>query len=561
MKASRKKVWVLALCWSIIATHQIFGQQTQNEVRLQFRVRYVTPDAVYFNSGRADGVRSGDHVWVTRNGERLVQLEVKYLAEHSASCPMKPEDRENLGSSLPVQIGDGILWLIPRQEFLRRTAPSDQPEEERRAPSTQKKGRGARSEPKRYPRRRQKVNNVLNGQISTQAFGQKDKGPQRFDFLESSAYWRLHFERPGGLPLRLATRVRSSQNYRQAGATGMQKQPALHRVYEITLEYTTPEMPLELAVGRMLRNEMRGVGYLDGVTLGYRFNEIWKAGIFAGTQPESYRYEFRPDEKKLGGFLQMKTAMGKNSDLTIAATGVGRYIHQQVSREYLTTQVDFNFARQMYITQYLEMDFNRNWRRKASANAIDLSNAYFNTSYYPRTWISFGVSYDARRLVRTWETQSIADSLFDRALRQGWRANLTLQPAALTRITLDGSLQKHRDTPDVYSASIFAGVSNLRRSGVGISTRLSYFGNSLSAGYYPALEVSRNFFGVVYATLGGGAYLYRMGSEGKTQSNPWERLRLDINLTRRFFLSSTFENFHGNTMNFVRGFVDLGWRF
>jgi hypothetical protein len=66
---------------------------------------------------------------------------------------------------------------------------------------------------------------------------------------------------------------------------------------------------------------------------------------------------------------------------------------------------------------------------------------------------------------------------------------------------------------------------------------------------------------VLYLTAGGGAYIYRFQNGDKSQVNPWERLRLDINLTRRFFLSSAFENFHGETMQFLRGFFDLGWRF
>jgi hypothetical protein len=392
-------------------------------------------------------------------------------------------------------------------------------------------------------------------------FWTKDRSPQQFDFLESSAYLRLDFERPAGLPLRLTARGRSSRNYRQIGVSRTQQQPALHRVYEIAVEYNSPASPVELAVGRTLRYELRGVGYLDGLVLGYRVNEIWKAGVFAGAQPDLYRYEFRPDQKKLGGFVQLQTPLGKSAEINFGATGIGQYIRQQVSREYLAAQVDFNAARQLYLVQYFEIDFNRKWRRRMSASALDLSNAYFNATYYPRPSISLGASYDARRLVRTWETHSIVDSLFDQALRQGWRASVAFQPAALVRLAVDGGLQKQKGMPDGYSANISANVSNLWRSGVGINTRLSYFRSGLSAGYYPGLDLSRSFFGVIYATLGGGAYIYRMGNSAPAQSNPWERLRLDANLTRRFFLSSTVENFHGDTMKFARGFVDFGWRF
>jgi hypothetical protein len=256
----------------------------------------------------------------------------------------------------------------------------------------------------------------------------------------------------------------------------------------------------------------------------------------------------------------MRTTVGKQAELAVAVTGVGQYFRQQVSREYLAAQADFNFGRQWYLNQYFEIDLNRAWRRQVSGNTINLSNIYFNATYYPRTWISVNASYDARRLIRSWETRSLADSLFDQSLRQGWRMSLGLQPTALARISVDGGWQGVKDAPDVYSAGLAATVSNLWR-GVGISGRLSFFGNALSAGYYPAVDVSRSFFGVVNATLGGGAYIYRTGSGGTKQSNPWERLRLDVNLTRRFFLSGTFENFHGDTMNFLRGFADLGWRF
>jgi len=152
-----------------------------------------------------------------------------------------------------------------------------------------------------------------------------------------------------------------------------------------------------------------------------------------------------------------------HAEINLGATGIGQYIRQQVSREDLAAQVDFNAARQLYLVQYFEIAFNRKWRRRMSASALDLSNAYFSSG--------------------------------------------------------------------------------------------------LSTGYYPGLDLSRSFFGVIYATLGGGAYIYRMGNGAPAQSNPWERLRLDANLIRRFFLSSTVENFHGDTMKFIRGFVDLGLRF
>lgn len=48
---------------------------------------------------------------------------------------------------------------------------------------------------------------------------------------------------------------------------------------------------------------------------------------------------FRADEKKLGAFVQMKRALSENSEITVAAAGIGRYLQQQVSREYITRKL------------------------------------------------------------------------------------------------------------------------------------------------------------------------------------------------------------------------------
>ncbi|MDZ7359383.1 MAG: hypothetical protein ONB46_01475 [candidate division KSB1 bacterium] len=558
MKIGWQKNSILLLSWLLI-TFPAHGQHEEKEARLEFRVRYVTADAVYFNGGRRLGVRPGDKVWVMRNGQKLVQLEVKYVSAHNASCLLDPEKRQRDTAST-VRVDDLVLWTIPLPEYMKRTRPPETPTPNAARIFSPNKTRSNSPKPKGFVPKRRSPNNELNGQISVQAFGQRDRSAPRFDFFESSAYLRLSLERLAGLPLRFNVRARSSLNRQQFGANSVRPRPA-YRVYEITLEYTTPSAPMEFALGRMLRNEWRGAGYLDGVAFGYRFNETWKAGVFAGMPPDLYQYGFRTDEKKLGGFLQMKRALSQSAEIIFAATGVGQYLRRQISREYFAAEIDLNWMRQFYLTQYLEIDYNRNWRKTAQNNAIDLNNAYFNASYYPQSWISFGVSYDARRLIRTWETRSIADSLFDQALRQGWRASINLQPTALLRLTFDGGLQQHKGTPHVYSAGVSASGWNLLRSGLGLSARFSYFGNSFFSGYYPALEVSRSFLGVFYVTIGGGAYLYQMGNDGQSQSNPWERLRLDVNLTRSFFLSSTVENFHGDTMKFVRGFVDLGLRF
>ena len=551
--------------WTTVASCALAqgSASDEKEARREFRVRYVSAEAIYFNGGTELGVQAGDKVWIMRNGERVVQLEIKYVSEHSASCLLETEQRQESAVAaqlLSVRVDDAVLWMIPLAEFQKRMRPAEAETKTPSATSPRKMLNASTAAPKRYVAARSR-NNLLHGQVSLQTIGQKDRSPQPFDFFESSAYLRFTMERLGGTPVRLVTRMRASQSFRAVYAGDLQRQAWSQRVYEIALEYAAAGAPFEFALGRMLRNDLRGVGYLDGLTLAYRVHPNWKLGVFAGAQPDFYRSGFRFDEKKYGGFMQAQKSFNATSNVALMAAGIGQYQQGHINREYLATQIDLNWKRIFFLTQYVELDFNRAWRSALGASQLAMSNVYFSASYYPAARFSCGLSYDARRLIRTWETRTLADSLFDQKLRQGWRANLAWQPNALVRFALDGGWQGQNGASAIYSAGVSAQSSNLWRSGVSVSARFSYFGNTQAAGYYPALDVTRGFGGIVYATLGAGTYLYRNGAANTKQANPWERLRLDFNLSRQFYLSSTVENFHGDTMRFVRGFADLGWRF
>lgn len=548
-------LWMLCGAWAPAQSSMAGAAENGNEARREFRVRHVTLEAVYFNGGSALGVAVGDKVWVMRNGERLMPLIVKYVAEHSASCLL--ENSTPTGNSPAVRLDDTILWVIPLAEYLKRIPPAT---ETPRQPTAAPIRRVTAPAPKRYASRRNVPNNDFSGQLSLQSYGQRDQGPQPFDFQESSAYLRVQAERLGGLPLRLLARTRTMRRSRQTGLGGWQTPPMAHRVYELAFEWEGTTTPVEFAVGRMLRHDLHGVGYLDGLAVGYRFGPRWKAGLFAGFEPDLAGSAVRADGKKLGGFAQMKMPVRKDSELTLVVTGIGQYHGGEVSREFLAAQTDLNWSRRFYFTQYAEIDCNRAWRA-ANRGTLALSNAYFNLSCYPQEKVALSLSYDARRLLRTWETRTLADSLFDASLRQGWRGQLSYQPTALYRIAIDGGWQGQGNAPAVYSFGCTASATELWRSGLSINARFSFFGNALARGYYPGLEISRRMLALLYVSLGGGIYSYRMSNPASTQNNPWERLRLDAHFNRTLFLSATVERYHGDTMRFVRGFGEVGWRF
>lgn len=262
----------------------------------------------------------------------------------------------------------------------------------------------------------------------------------------------------------------------------------------------------------------------------------------------------------MGGFVNFKSKFGSNGEFLATVSGIGRYTQQRLSREYLAVQSDLSVNRQFYISQYVEMDLNRHWRRALEGSSLSISDFFLNATYYWRPSISFNAAYDARKNIRTWETHNIADSLFDNSLRRGLHLGAQVQPLPTLRLSLDGGVRTNANSENVYSGSVAVTQSNLWAKGFGISGRMSYYGNSLSRGYYPSADVSWQFFRRVHCSVSGGAYIYFFSQPKRRQTNPWERLRLDFNVTRQLYFSSTFENFHGDSMKFIRAFVDMGIR-
>lgn len=545
--------WILWV-WSLIAGSATLAQES---VRLNLPIRYLTHEALYVAAGTADGLRVGDAIAVVRDGRIIVKLEVKFVAEHSASCLL-----DNVSEK--IHSADKIVWTIPRAEFLKRTQKAEaRAEKPVVAPQPQKASPAPASVPRpAQSRQRLPRNNAVSGQISLQALLQRDNSARQFDFFEPSAYFRLRVDRLAGMPLQFGLRLRSRQNYRTNPVNDqLQRRETINRLYEISLAYAPSQGAVELVAGRMLRNDIRGLGYLDGVTAAYRIGNGLKAGLFWGSPPDLYHSSFQFQERKMGGFVNFKNQFGGNGEFSTTVTGIGWYAQQQLSREYIAVQSDLSVNRQLYISQYVEMDFNRQWRRDLEGSSMSFNDFFVNATYYWRPSISFNAAYDARKNVRTWENHNIADSLFDNSLRRGLHLGAHVQPLPTLRLSLDGGVRTNANSENVYSGSIAVTQSNLWAKGFGISGRMSYYGNSVSRGYYPSADVSWQFFHRLHCSVSGGAYIYSFSQPKRRQTNPWERVRLDFNLTRQLYFSSTFENFHGDSMKFIRAFVDAGVRF
>ena len=90
-------------------------------------VKYRSASAIYVDGGKAQGLQLGDRLAVVSGSETVAELEIVYLAEHSASCQVLNEKRT-------VRAGDRVARLPREGEARRPRWPPRPPPRRSRAP-------------------------------------------------------------------------------------------------------------------------------------------------------------------------------------------------------------------------------------------------------------------------------------------------------------------------------------------------------------------------------------------------------------------------------------------
>jgi len=77
-----------------------------------------------------------------------------------------------------------------------------------------------------------------------------------------------------------------------------------NRLYTFYFSFDDPLSRFNYKLGRIISNDISGVGYIDGAILRYHLAESWFMGAFAGSQPELKNSDFQTDSYKYGLFLK-----------------------------------------------------------------------------------------------------------------------------------------------------------------------------------------------------------------------------------------------------------------
>ncbi|NOX36232.1 MAG: hypothetical protein GXO78_01725 [Calditrichaeota bacterium] len=512
------------------------------------RVQYQTPNLVYVNQGRAQGLALGDTLRVIRNGQTIARLVVQYVSSRSAACRVVQADAA-------IRVGDQVERVEPA------TAIAESPTEE--SPRMTDTSFVRPTPPERvHPEsavREQKA--AIRGHLAIQFFGVDDFSSNNRDYGVPNLSLRLRAQNLWRRGMHIHIRLRSRYYQRNQLIPGVvPQQEWRNRLYEMAFIYEPSGARLHYRFGRLLTEVINGVGYLDGLLLQGNLGSHLAIGGFSGTQPDWRTSAFQTDVTKHGLYLRYRREAGAVRYSGTAAI-TGEYRGGKVSREFLYIQNRINLLTHLYIYQSAEVEWNRGWRRQRSGTTLALTSFYAMIRYQPFPWISTTLSVDNRQNYWTYEIVSLADSLFNRNQRQGIRGYLQLRLPSYWNVQLNvGVNRRVTDTQPTYN---FGGVLSkrhlfLRRSF--LSLRFFGFTSDLTSGQYVNL-MFRQYLGVQhYVALAAGGYTYTFGGD-------WRRNQMIFRLTGhlavgvKFYLRGYLERQEGSDFRGIRGLMEVGYQF
>lgn len=514
---------------------------------LETTIKYVGAESAYLNAGSSSGVQRGDSAEVWSDDQIIARLVVVYVAASSSSAQI-------IESSRTLRIGDRVRLSVSA------SATPDSNVMEEQLMETPGVGRPVSGDlDETFPRR---PATRIRGRVAAQFYHLDDQEESNNDVTRPALVLRATVENLFTSYLKLSVNVRARQIIRSSAASPGTQSEWSNRIYEIALQYDDPASPLNFQMGRIASNAISGIGIFDGAMVEYGLQNGWSAGVFGGTRPDLSTSEPNTDETTAGLYAAYNAGTGAARWLRTTLALAGRYQFGEIDEEFLYVQTYFGLSRRFLVTQSAEISINRGWREQAEGSALGLSNVLINASYSPWAAITIDAGYDNRTQVRTYETKDTPDSLFDDALRQGFRAGISANAPLGLRVWLRGTL-RIRETGETDTRTASAGLSrrNVFNSGISTSMQFNLFQNRLSSGNRVSVDLARHLLRILYLQLEAGSSRYQFTTTEGPVSYHWFQLAVSANLTHSFYTSAYGELYRGDAMKTNRFEVELGYRF
>lgn len=499
---------------------------TADTVERTLKVTFVSADLVYLNGGRAEGLTVGSKPIVFRDTQRITELEVMHLAEHSSACRF-------IGPVTQIFVGDIArisveLRAVPDSLGAAANAKSVSPS----SVATEDAGNlQVNNGPSIHP--------DASGSIAVLYSDWDDHTDAKLDFSQARLNIDLRVEPLWTPGLSFALRTLGRRDRRSTSVNGASSDSWESRIATFSLEYKREGSRVGMAMGRINPARVGAIGRLDGASFEYRVSEPVRVGVFAGANSQWQYTENRPDLQTYGAYAGYRRGSARNLLFDQTFSVVGQYHGGVASREALFTQGRITRNGRWNLSHSIEIDVNRGWRKEQGDQAFSLSTVYAQGRVNLTQAVAATLSYDTRKSFRTYETRDIADSIFDDRIRQGVRGQLDVTlPEGIVVSAGAGvrSIADESDRTTSYNGAIRKqGLFNEKSS---INLLAAVFDSDASRGHNINASIGQGIRQRDWISLGAGLYSYSLAGSSSARVNRRIDLSVRVGLTQSLAINA-----------------------
>jgi hypothetical protein len=473
--------------------------QTGSDVPTTFMVRYVVDGSVYLNGGTDTGLAVGMKLTIAQTPAEqaapktagdadsyiVAHLVVDAVARTSAVCSVMSTTRELKRGDM-AQLSSEDVQKIVEAKTLSNT---------RQYPVVVSFTQGdpmdedVRDEVPRPPL--PEVNRAV-GRIGIDYFGTRTHGTAAVSSSNLGFVFRGDITRIAGTHWNLSGYWRGALR-----STSSSSQPTLqdllNRTYHISLTYDNPDSKWVAGFGRMYLPWASSLETIDGGYIGRRLSHIATAGIFAGSTPDPTSWNYNPQQRIGGAFVNFSGGSYEGVHYS-STTGFGLdMLGFNITKPFVFLENSVSYAQKLSLYHSFEIDQPTVDPSQPPVN-WGAGRSFLTAHYQLNRRIGFDFNHNYFRDVPTFDPQLIGTGLLDKYLFQGFSVATRVEgPAHLSFYVDAGRSSNSTDAKASWNQMYGVTLNRLWRTKLRLDARYSKFDSAFAKGSYKSLSASRTF--------------------------------------------------------------------
>ena len=475
----------------------IVPAQANPDVRVAFRVKYVAEGVAYLEGGRNDGLTEGMKLEVkviepSQKPTAAGDLEARPIAELAVtSAALSSAVGEIHNPTRPVKVGD---WAYLSSEDTQTLIAQRSLSATRKYPVVVSFSEGDTLDDEArlvVPRPPLPEINRARGRIGFDYSGIASHGNGGGLSSNAGLLIRTDITRINGTYWNLTGFWRGRINNQSHGGQAT-LQDLINRTYTIGMTYDNPNSRNVAGFGRLYLPWATSLDSIDGGYFARRLAPGVTAGIFAGSTPDPTSWNYNPDRRIGGAFVNFDGGSYDNLHYT-STSGMGiALLKWNIDRPFVFFENGIFYKRYLSIYDSLQVD-SPSGNPQVAAPGAGVSRNFLTVRLQPTSRVEFDLNQTYFRDIPTYDPQLIGTGLLDKYLFQGFSGGVRIQVVKdIWAYTLLGRSNRSGDAKSSWNQ--LYGVTVGRMPWIGMRTDVHYskFDSSFGSGSYESISLSRN---------------------------------------------------------------------